>query len=95
MGETVRIQLELDAFPDPFNFTWFFNGQPLVLRPGLNFGLTFIEFDGVNIADAGNYTVRATNIAGTGTFGIALTVLGMFKNISITNTRRHLSSVCL
>ncbi len=75
-GDSVRIEVVIDAFPIPDNFTWFFNGQPFPITPGITVGLNFIEFDSVTPSNDGVYTVMATNIVGTGTFEVALAVQG-------------------
>ena len=63
-GREVNVPVDLrqdpPAFPEPTDFTWMRNGQPL-LRSGLTTTYSNVTFDSVMRSDAGNYTVTATN----------------------------------
>ena len=48
------------AFPEPSNFVWLRDGQPL-RQSGLTIIYSSITFDSVMRTDSGNYTVSATN----------------------------------
>ena len=55
---TVDLRQEPAAFPEPTLFNWTVDGQPLT---GLPLTYSNVTFGTVRRADAGNYTVSATN----------------------------------
>ena len=60
-SESIPVDIRQDpfAFPEPTLFHWSKDGQPL--RAGLSFTYSNVTFDTIKRADAGNYTVSATN----------------------------------
>lgn len=69
--------LNLDANPIPRsgNFSWIFNGQPLMDRPGLiELGVDFILLTSVSRNQSGVYMITSSNRAGTGQTSFALNV---------------------
>ena len=69
-SENIPIDLrqEPSAFPEPTRFSWNKNGQPLS-ETDLTLTYSNITFNTVRRADAGNYTVSATNFVLPGTSG--------------------------
>ena len=75
-GDLVRINLTLDANPDPTSFTWTRDGVPFTPPPGGSVGVNFIDFGGpINRTAGGSYTVQSTNDAGTGNATFQLEIL--------------------
>jgi hypothetical protein len=64
---TIDLQQELAAFPEPSLFSWSKDGQPLVTDLVLTY--SNVTFAVVKRADAGNYTVTATNFVLPGSPG--------------------------
>ena len=75
-GQEFRIMLQLTGNPLPLvdTVTWTFNGQPLSIGGGINFGLDFIEFSSINRTNEGNYTVTSSNLAGNASFALSISV---------------------
>lgn len=76
-GDAFNLQtLNLDANPIPGdgNFTWAFNGQPLVEQSGINLGVNSILLDPVSRSQAGVYMITSFNRAGSGQESFALNV---------------------
>ena len=63
----VDLRQQLAAFPEPTFFNWNKDGQPL--RIGLILTYSGVTFDTIRRADAGNYTVTATNFVLPGSPG--------------------------
>ena len=61
-SENVPVDIRQDsaAFPEPSNFTWMRDGQPL-RQNGLITTYSSVTFTTIGRDDAGNYTVFATN----------------------------------
>ena len=69
--------LNLDANPVPGdgNFSWTFNGQPLMGQPGLiELGVNSIVLSSVLRSQSGVYMITSSNRAGTGQTSFALNV---------------------
>ena len=69
--------LNLDANPVPGdgNFSWTFNGQPLVGQPGvIELGVNSILLTSVLRSQSGVYMITSSNSAGTGQASFALNV---------------------
>ena len=80
-GDSFRVDLGLTGNPlpgAPGTFQWFFNGQPLSQSGDLLLGVNSIDFGIANRAEAGTYSVSATNVAGTGTASFELIVFCEF-----------------
>ena len=73
-GNMYRIDLVLDGNPVPVDFTWSFNGVELVTSSEITFGIDFIQFSSLSTSNAGNYSVTATNAAGSGSGEFSLIV---------------------
>ena len=75
-GQQFRIMLDLSGnpFPDVSSLSWTFNGQELTAGGGISFGLDFLEFDSINRANAGTYTVFSSNVAGNDSFEFNLDI---------------------
>ena len=83
-GDSFRVDLGLTGNPlpgAPGTFQWFFNGQPLSQSGDLLLGVNSIDFGTANRAEAGTYSVSATNVAGTGTASFELMVFCEFVEI--------------
>ena len=67
-GAPGNIPLMLDArpLPGPGDFGWLFNGQPLNGSSNLVLTVDSLAWSTVSRNDSGEYTVSATNRAGTG-----------------------------
>ena len=63
----IDLHQEPAAFPEPTLYVWKKDGQPL--RTGLPLTHSTVTFDTVRRADAGNYTVSATNFVLPGSSG--------------------------
>ena len=74
-GNMFRIDLGLDGFPTPVDFTWSFNGVELLGSSETTFGIDFIEFSSLSTSNAGKYSVTATNAIGSGSGEFSLVVL--------------------
>jgi hypothetical protein len=61
-GLNVPVDLlqEPTAFPEPSDFEWLIDGQPL-RRSGITTSYSRVTFASVMRSDTGNYTVNATN----------------------------------
>ena len=70
----VPVDLRQDpaSFPEPTFFNWNKDGQPLDLRNGLILTYSNVTFDSIRRADAGNYSVSATNFVLPGSPGTDL-----------------------
>ncbi len=83
-GEAVLIELQLDANPIPAldQFGWQFNGIELVSFGDVAVNLTYLDLGKVNRNEAGNYSVVANNIAGTGSanFQVIVYCKSLIKN---------------
>ena len=69
--------LNLDANPVPGdgNFSWTFNGQPLMGQPGvIELGVNSILLGSVLRSQSGVYMITSSNSAGTGQASFALNV---------------------
>ena len=73
-GDMFRIDLGLDGDPVPVEFNWFFNGVELLNSSETTFGIDFIQFSSLSTSNAGNYSVTATNTAGSGSGEFSLVV---------------------
>ena len=67
-SENVQVDLRQvpAAFPEPTMFTWYRSGQELISLPRTYSNVTFAT---IRRADAGNYTVSATNFVLPGSPG--------------------------
>ncbi len=66
-GDLVRINLTLDANPDPSSFTWTRDGAPFTPPTGGSLGVDFIDFGGpIDRSAGGSYFIESTNDAGMG-----------------------------
>lgn len=95
-GDQLNITLLLDAnpFPGDDNFTWSVNGRMLFTMPGLDLGITFIDFMMVTRLDAGNYTTTSTNVAGIGSASFQLIVERKWSNITYIQGRLDCINIC-
>ena len=77
-GETFNLStLNLDANPTPggANFSWTFNGQPLMGQPGvIELGVNSILLRSVLRNQSGVYMITSSNRAGSGQASFALNV---------------------
>ena len=90
-GNPVRIDLLLDAKPDPFTFNWQFEGQPLSTPQGGSLGVDFIDFgSSIDRTASGNYFIESTNDAGTGNATFQLIVYCECSHPVFSSTSRHL-----
>ena len=64
---TVNLGLTGNPFPDSNNFQWTFNGAPLNASGDIVLGLQFLNLGMTTRAEAGNYSVTTSNVAGSGT----------------------------
>ena len=99
-SESIPVDIRQDpfAFPEPTLFHWSKDGQPL--RAGLSFTYSNVTFDTIKRADAGNYTVSATNFiigsnveqVGNDTGGFFLDVIcECTYNLVLTNSEATIS----
>lgn len=67
-GETFSVRPILTGNPLPTDddTMWSIDGRVLDLVPGIDFGSDFLVIDIVTRMDEGNYTVTASNVAGSG-----------------------------
>ena len=95
-GDQLNITLVLDAnpFPADDNFTWSVNGRMLFTMPGLDLGITFIDFMMVTRLDAGNDTTTSTNVAGIGSASFQLIVERKWSNITYIQGRLDCIYIC-
>ena len=69
-----RIDLILVGIPIPDQYTWSFNGVELLSSSEITLGIDFIQFSSLSRSNAGNYSVTATNLVGSGTGEFSLVV---------------------
>lgn len=70
-----------NPLPTDDDTVWSMNGRVLALVPGIDFGSDFFTIDMVTRLDEGNYTVTATNAAGTGSATFQLLVESKFESV--------------
>ena len=89
-GESLSVSLTLDAFPLPGanDFSWTFNGQPLMSSARISFSVDSIQFTNIQFSDGGIYMITATNEAGSGSASFTLVVNGGCLP-SASNTHMH------
>ena len=76
-GDTFNLStLNLDANPIPGdgNYSWTFNGQPLMSGPGIELGVNSFLLSPVFRNQSGVYTITSFNRAGSGETSFALNV---------------------
>lgn len=81
-GAPVMLQMQISA-GEPLTYQWYFNGVPV---PGATNAA--LSLSGVNLANAGQYTVTARNTIGT--VAAASAAVSMF-NLNFTNRTAHLT----
>ena len=66
-GTSFTVDLGLIGNPFPTIFDWTFNGAALSASGDVVLGLQFLNLGIANRAEAGNYSVTTSNVAGSGT----------------------------
>lgn len=81
-GDPFSVQPILTGLPLPTDddIVWTMNDRVLALVPGIDFGSDFLSIMMVTRLDEGNYTVTATNAAGSGSASFQLLVEGEFRS---------------
>lgn len=86
-GDAASAQCTITKGDSPIEIQWFHNGQPVTTTSTEQGGLTVVQLskrlsvlsiDYVRDSNAGNYTCKAANRAGTVEFTSLLTVNGIF-----------------
>uniref|UniRef100_T1J5H7 Ig-like domain-containing protein n=1 Tax=Strigamia maritima TaxID=126957 RepID=T1J5H7_STRMM len=80
-AQSTHMECRVEPFPDPnLKIEWFFNGKPLTIghrfRTVFDFGFVALDILTVYPEDSGVYTVKATNLIGSATSSLELTVTG-------------------
>lgn len=81
MGDSVSVQCTISSGDMPIKFVWFYNGNPLTDKDGINVGLfgkktSVLGIDNIAEHHAGNYTCLAQNLAGMSAYSSELIVRG-------------------
>ena len=80
-GSQFRVDLVLLSNPQPTGFTWYFNGNTLNASGDVTFGVDFLDLGRANMSESGNYTIVATNIAGSGNISFQVVVMPPSKSM--------------
>lgn len=88
-GSNIHLEARLEPIGDPsIKVEWFCNGRPLTIGSRFktynDFGFIALDIVGVNLADAGQYTCRASNSLGSSETSAAVQVIAKANVVTET-----------
>lgn len=78
----------------PVSFLWMLNDEPVTKYAGINVGLfgkksSVLSIDSIDQHHAGNYTCKASNMAGVSTYSTELIVRGIATYLSTLHEKQN------